>query len=203
MERIPLNFSFKGNRNYVHGSDIYSSILKQMNIQYYGKTLGSIRLSIHTLAFKDCDLIWIGSGKLMDKPDRAVADFMIGLDKVKVAGWLIEIDRPITSRYDYNETRIEALCKVRDQTITIAGKTGYSPIEVAVSMTKQLHNALFPTKDAMWIFTRLELVRALQNSDSSDLAIKHKHNFNNRLTKSEIFSHESPIGHIYFSLVKL
>lgn len=85
----------------------------------------------------------------------------------------------------------------------ITGEAGYSAIEVAVSMAKQLHKALFPSKDAKWIFTRLELVRLLQDNDSSSLAIKHKHNFNNRLTKSEIFFHERSIGYIYFPLVKL
>jgi hypothetical protein len=70
-------------------------------------------------------------------------------------------------------------------------------------MTKQLHNALFDIKAAKWLFTRLELVRTLQDSDSLGLTIEHKHNFNNRLSKSEIFSHEQSIGFIYFSLVKI
>ena len=202
MKHIPLHFSFKGDRNYVHGTDIYTAILKQIDVQYHRKILSSIRLSIHAMAVKNCDLIWVESGELMDKPDQAIADFVIGLDEGKVAGWLIETDRPIQSQYDYDEGRIEALCQVKDQDIMITGKAGYSAIEVAVSMAKQLHKALFPN-DAKWIFTRLELARPLQDSYTSSLLIEHKHNFNNRLTKSEIFFRENSIGHIYFSLVKL
>jgi len=202
MEHIPLHFSFKGNRSYVHGTDIYTAIIMQTNSKYDSKTLLSLRLSIHTMAFKDCDLVWAGSGELTDKPDEVVADFVVGLDKGEIAGWLIESDRPIESRYDYDETRIEALCKVRDQAIMITGKTGYSPIEVIVSMTKQLHNRLFPSKDAKWFFTKLELTRPLQNNDSSRFVIEQKHNFKNRLTKSEILCHREVIGQIYFSLVK-
>ena len=165
--------------------------------------MGSIRLSIHAMAVKDCYLIWVKSGELIDKPDQAVADFVIGLNGGKVAGWLIETDRPIQSRYDYDEGRIEVLCQVKDQDIMITGEAGYSAIEVVVSMAKQLHKALFPSKDAKWIFTRLELARPLQDSDASSLLIEHKHNFNNRLTKSEIFCGEDSIGYIYFSLVNL
>lgn len=62
MKPIPLYFAFKGDRNYVHGTDIYTAILKQTNSKYDGKILGSIRLSIHAMANKDCDLIWVESG---------------------------------------------------------------------------------------------------------------------------------------------
>lgn len=202
MRHIPLHLFFKADLNYIQGADMYTAILKQITTEHPGSILGSITLSMHAMAHKDCDLLLAEPGELTAKPDHAVASFRIDVDKCKVAGWLIETNRPIPRR-DYDEAPIEALCQIRDQCIVITGETGYLAIEVAVSMTSQLHNALFPSNDAKWIFPKLELIRPFQNSDGSSLIIQHKHNFKNRLTKSEIFSHERSIGYIYFSLVKL
>ncbi len=203
MRQIPLHFSFKGKRNYLHGTDIYTTIIKQIESEYNRKISGFINLAIHTMIYKECDLVIKQPGDFFSKPDLAVVNFMIDLGDDKVGGWLVATNRPIQSRYDYDEERIEVLCKVRNQEIIITGETVFLSIEVVVSMTKQLHNALFPSSDAKWFFTKLELIRPLQYTDSSNLIIRHKHNFNNRLTKSEIFSQKRSIGNIYFSLVKL
>ena len=203
MKTIQMIFSYKGQRNYLQGADIYNEIIKQVGRQYYGKMLNGIMLTFHSIAHNDCDLILAESDEIIDKPLQGIANFEVRFDKGKVTGWLIETNRSVNTKTVFEEERIEAVCEIKGQTIILTGETGYTAIEEAVSMTKKLHNCIFPSKNKRWLFTKIDLTRILKDNDASFLSITNNHNFNNRLTKNEIFSHGEPIGYIYFSLVNL
>ncbi len=86
--------------------------------------------------------------------------------------------------------------------ISIRGDAGYLPIEIAVSMTKQLHNSLLNVSTGRWIFTKLDMRRLFRPADALSLTITLKENLYHRLTKSEIMSGSDLLGAIYFSLVR-
>ncbi len=201
MKRIPLEFKFKGNRNYVHGPDMYTIIFEKISSTFPKYKLKSIKLFMHQFASKQCVLNFGTYDEKIDKPKNAVAEVIAVTDNGKIHGWLEETDHLIESKYEFDESRIERLCKMERNKISIEGECGYSPVEVVTSMTKQLHYSLFPSDDK-WVITRIDLKRSFIESDSANLVIENKHNLDNRLTKSEIFSSGELIGYIYFSLVK-
>jgi len=201
MNTISANFKFKGDRNYIHGTDMYNHTLKQLVKAHEFNTSNRVRFSIHSIASRQCQLILGEPGESFSKPNNLIADLVIETPEGPIAAMVVETDQPVTERYPYDEAKIESLCEITDQQIEIKGNSGYTPIEVAVAMNKQLHNHLLPHKDGKWFFTRIDLDRLLKKEHSENLTIVFKHNFNNRLTKSELLFRGESIGNIFFSLV--
>ncbi len=202
MKTIPLTFRFKGHRTYVQGPDLYDGILGAITELHPAETLRQIKLTIHSFADKQGTLILSDPDEVGQKPEQALAEMTVKTEQGKVLAWLLETEQPINESYEFDEARIEALCQINDDEITISGDSGYSAIEVAVSMTKQLHNKLFPVSPEKWIVVGVNLSRVLKPSDGSSLQIKFKQNFNNnKLTKSNLIVDDQNIGHIFFSAV--
>ncbi len=193
---------FKGSRTYLHGTDLYNALCEQVPKLSGLPVQAPTRIVIHRLVTHECDILLGAVGESIEKPELPWAEFTFSTGQGTIAGWMCETDRNVACRYEYAEERIEgksALNEARNE-IAIYEDTGYSPVEVAVAMTKKMHYAMCPTK-AKWLFTRLELKRLLQAPDACSLRIRLEHNFNNRLTKSSLLSDEDVIGHIYFSLL--
>jgi len=201
VQVIPLNLCFKGDRNYLQGADIYNFICENIPNFVIRNIRAPFRLIIHRFAHNQCDMLLSLPEEVVNKPDNFFAELIFSSSRGRISGWLVETERSVTCRNPYNEEKIEKLCIVTDQSIRIKGDSGYSPIEVAVCMTKQLHYILYPSKD-LWIFTRLELNRMFHPNDAHCMQILLKHNFKNLLTKSDISVKSEVIGRIYFSLSK-
>lgn len=193
-----LELCFKGDRDYLHGTDMYNSVVDA--VHRCGVTIIGHRMAIHAIARNQCRLSIAAAGEPVTRPDKLVADFSFDVAAGMVAGFLTESADKVECRYPYDEERICALCSTRGGRIRINGATGYSPIEVIVAMTKHLHHVALKERAAKWAFTKLELSRALCADDATRIQLELVHNFNNRLTKSRIESGGAPLGHIYFSL---
>jgi hypothetical protein len=202
MQRVPVPMCFKGSRTYLHGTDLYNALCEKVPRLSGLPVQAPVRIVIHRLVTHECDILLGAVGESIEKPERPWAEFTFSTDQGMIAGWMCETDRDVACRYEYAEERIEVKSALNDskKEIVIHEDTGYSPVEVAVAMTKKMHNAMCPTK-AKWLFTRLELKRLLQASDAHNLRIRLEHNFNNRLTKSSLLSDGEAIGYIYFSLL--
>ena len=201
MKTIALNFKFKGNRKYVHGPDIYNQMMEHATAVRDLATINRIKLVIHAFASHQCLLMVSDMGESFDKPGNLIADLTLVTSKGNMTAALVETTEPINDTYSFDEGIIEDLCVIKSPSIEIKGDSGYSSIEVAVSMTKQLHNRLFPQKDGKWIVTGYDFTRLLTSEDGKALTVVFKHNFNNRLTKSELSAKGQTLGHIFFSLV--
>ena len=201
MQIIPAQLCFRGQRNYLHGSDIYTAIIQNVLNSGSEKNTSIFRMSIHSFADQQCAIHLCAKEETPAKPENTVVEFFIQSDSENLTGWLAKTEHPVTCRIPYHEDEIQKLCTISGQTITINKDSKYSPVEVAVSMTKQLHQSLYPTEPGKWIGTSRDLHRLLKPNDGSRLQIKLKHNLNHRLTKSSINVSGATIGHIYFSLV--
>lgn len=180
---------------------MYNHTMEQLGKRHEFSNFKRVKLSIHAIATRQCQLILGDPGENFSKPKNLIADLVVETPEGPIAALLVEIDQPVTERYPYNEEKIESLCEIAGQKIEIKEDSGYTAIEVAVAMNKQLHNHLLPPKDRKWFFTRIDLARPLQPEHSENLTIVFKHNFNDRLTKSELISRRKSIGNIFFSLV--
>lgn len=198
MSRIPLEICYKGQRNYIQGGDLYSAIIK-----YLPPDAAPFRLTIHRFATKSCDIVFSETDYTGPLESSLIAEFAYATGSEKRTGRVIETENTIDCRAPFEEEKIEALCTIDkgQNEIIIAGESGFTPIEVVISMAKNLHYSLY-SSEGKWIFVRLDLERLFQPDDRR-LRIGLKHNLNNRLTKSLIESDGIGIGHIFFSLIKV
>lgn len=165
-------------------------------------TIQKFHLGIHRFCNREPDLLLYATQQVSPRPANVVADFSIATADSVSRGVLMESDRPVTRRVPYDEDRILELCKLEQDTISINVDSGFLPIETAVCMTKHLHLSRLPKADGRWIFTKLDLNRLFESSDSSTMRIALKEDLYGRLTKSEISVSGNNIGSIYFSLVR-
>ena len=201
VETIALHPCFKGKRDYVHGTDMYEAITSFVRTRLTAP-IARLQLAIHRFYGHEPDLVWCGAAAAPQRPVEAVVDFSVVSDGKPHFGWLTDTRRPVSCRAPYDEDRMEAYCRFEEDSISIEADSGFLPIEVTVSLTKQLHIRRLPAPAGRWIFTKLDLRRLLETSDAAALTILLKENLYHRLTKSEILSRGESLGFIYFSLVR-
>ena len=202
MRTYELSFKFKGAREYVHGPDIYTAVMNICKSEYGLENISSFKLIMHNFTRNQCRLILDPKG-LPEDVERMVADFSVSVHDKSHHGWVVEDNMMIVDRYEFDESQIKALSVIETHKVSIDGNIGYSPVEVAVSLTKQMHYDLFPDVAGKWIVTRFELDRPFVDLDALQLTVVFEHNSQFRLTKSKLLSNGVAFGHIFFSLVKL
>lgn len=196
----PLKLCFKGSRTYLHGTDVYEEIAALARRELRSDDC-RLQFAIRRFFSAQPDLHWTPAPGAPGRPADAVVDFSVSTPAPGVSGWMSESSRKVDCRVDYDEDLVVARCSYGEDSIAILGETGYRPIEVAVSMTKALHNRQMPAVSGRWIFTKLEMGRLFRPGDARNLSILLRQNLHGRLTKSDIRAGGESIGSIYFSLV--
>lgn len=202
MQLINLNFRYKGGRDYVHGTDMYNTIVEQIMSNNPKLADGAFTMAIHDIVRGQCKLAYSDSADQAPKPENSKVEFSFTSCAARIIGWLVETEEAISERYEYPESEIIRKCAIDGDSVRIDKKTPYTAIEVLVAINKHLHLSTFPDADGKWFFTRLELDRLLRLEDTSNVQLNLVKNMRNRLTKSEIVSNGQKIGHIFFSIVR-
>ena len=206
MDIYDVFFRFKGERDYVHGTDMYQKITEAIQ-KHAGGVMGigaeNLKLTIHDRVRQQCKLVIGKQAMGMQRPDNPKVEFRYSKKTVELIGWFIETADSIEERYGYNEKAITDQCRITQKTVSVRSQTANSAIEVIVAMNKLLHMSLFPEVHGHWFFTRLELKKTIDNVSGMNIKLKLLKNLRNHLTKTLIRIEEQNIGHIYFSLVKL
>jgi len=162
-----------------------------------------LKLTIRRMARTQLEIHICDPGEAQDKPGNAAVDFSFSVGGKPVAGWLVEIGRPVTGRKDYDEAMIRSRCSISEKTITLAGTLDFEPIEIISSMATHINTLTAPPIGARkWVFTRLDLTRPLGPADSGDVEVKIVQSMGGILTKSAVSLTGKPIGSIYFSLAE-
>lgn len=197
MIEYDLDLKFKGGRDYLHGTDIFSSTLNCLSA-HYGK-IKDIDFAFHRQAHKQLKLV------LSDSPlqDGAVSVCSFSIDGIRKRAGLYETQYAVTERYPYPEDEI-----VNSMDIDIVGRKGelqgevvYSDIEIWVAMTKALHYRVFPHLKGKWFFVRGRFHEYTLSSVAKRREIVIASSFNDKLTRSEAMQDGVKLGEIYFSIV--
>lgn len=199
-----IAFKFKGERDYVHGTDIYTSIantLVNTSTQPLPASFTQFRLAIRKPGRHACRLDISPVGGADGKPDNAVVEFRFCCGEKMYQGWLSESDSPVAERYSYCEKKAIAGCTVSGETVSLRNCAEYSTIENLVAATKYLHATLFPDACGKWFFSRLDLPQLLPSQTNQPLSISLNQSLGKRLTRSDMQMNGQSIGSIYFSLV--
>lgn len=160
MDKL-LKLSYKGSRNYLHGSDFFNTLMDIAN-ELMGNSDSFVeRLLFRGYARKACKLTDI-------KPNDT--DVVIGqvrymnpLDKSHVSLWLVETDKLITGKYPFDETIILSESELYEdkRSIVLPKRSIYSPIEDVIVLTKRLNNTISPLPSGNWLFGQLDLSEPL------------------------------------------
>lgn len=202
VQKFTLDFCFKGNRNYINGTDIYCHISNLISKLYQEIDLKELNMSIQKFSNKNNDITVSDPEENLVYPDGFTARFSINSSRGKISGFLTETNKEVSCRCAYNEDNIYKQCIVDNHHVNFNGETVYSTIEVVVAMTKYLHMQIFKDEcKGKWIFSKLEVNRLFNETDKENLSIELIKNIGYKLTKSQIISNDQVLGYIYFSLV--
>lgn len=201
MKLLPVRFQFRGNRNYIQGSDIYNEMLHQLATVYDVDHFSAFRLSVHSIVSRHCNIALCPDEDTRRSFASFQAEMRFTVDNNVLTALLLHGDQPVIDRKEYDEEPIRRLCTIEEKIIKITGFSGYTPIEVAISMTKQLHERLVDCTALKPWFTKIELTRPFIPGDLEAMEIHYQHNFSNKFTKSAIYSGTLLVGHMYFSLI--
>jgi hypothetical protein len=185
-------FSFKGNRNYVHGPDIFNA-LKDM---FYSLNPTQIDIRFNGMSSKSLII------KSDAEPSLAKVNVSFVVSGREQRYFLVEGDKEISSRTIYDEQSIVD-SSILDQTNTEVRQTKvtkYTFIENAVALNKLLLSSVLTGKKGKWLFTRIELKNFVD--DASLVVLKLVKNSNYRIVKSDIHVRNVIVGSIYFSLLQ-
>ena len=187
-----LNFCFKGNRNYIHGTDIVKGLYELFPLDKIQK----VDLKFNGIASTNLELV---SGDTADEPKVNIRVTKAGQD---AHYQLIENGENIDCRYEYDEEALIEKCELdlANKKIHIKAVTGYTLYENFVAMNKHLLQSLFSDVKGKWYFTRLEQSKFIP--DDALITVQLIKNFNFRLTKSDILLGDEIIGSVYFTMVK-
>lgn len=198
LATYPLDIPLKGGRTYVRGADIYTEIAENLLLSW--PTLrGRCKLAFHRMPRRMLEFVAGEVSEIPGSPEGCIADFSFSGLNLLVAGWVLERDIPIASAIAYDEDALMGDISIEGKTIRPSGARVCHPIDLAVVLTKTLHNRIRPPASGKWIFTRLDLHRPLLASDSHAMSISLERELGNRLTRSNIVISGEPIGSIYFS----
>ena len=203
MNKDILTFSFKGNRTYVHGTDICAALNDYIAVHIGINDVRNFDVFFHKIIHKNLKLEVVKNTDVIEKEQAAAtATFMKNDERYVLL--LSESDPEITRRTEYPEELITNACNVyaERKSIALAEPLDFTVFEILIPMTKALHQTLFPDVKGKWFFTRLQTARLLATREPYKMiTIKHLNNFKYKLTKNEITINDKTVGNIFFSLV--
>ncbi len=191
-----LKLQFKGDRNYLHGSDIYNETLTWLQLNR--GNVQSIDFSFHLKASRRLFAI-IG---VLPEGIYPVAICFFTANGVREQLYVVETELDVIGRYQYPEEEISKQMEIDLLTrqCVLRGDFAHTDIELWVTMAKTLHNKVFPLISGKWWFVRARHPRYESRSQNLKRTLCIVSNFNNKLTRSEVYLGDLVAGEIYFAV---
>jgi len=188
---------FKGDRKYLHGTDIYNNTLQWLITQR--QDIHDIDFAFHRLAVRQLRLTLEILPKGVDP--IAVCSFTSIEKRERI--YIYEYDQVVEDSYRFQEDEIVSLTKfdLISRSAILSSISIFSDIEVWVSMTKALHYHVFSKSKGKWLFVRGKFNKYMIQSATGERKIIIAASFNDKLTRTELLIDGAKVGDIYFSIV--
>lgn len=200
MENFDLQFKFKGGRRYVHGTDIYTTVVEKLK---GGLDIVDIDLSFHKIITSQLkgELLPADVKSGNTESPAAIFKFKTARSETFIVR-LFETGKAVTDEYPYDEDTIvdAAVTDPEGKNIELSTPLPYRTIEKVVALNKGLLNKLF-TDSGKWYFTRITAFKDIETEQLSTIKITLEKNIGSKITKSLIEFDNRPVGYIYFSKV--
>ncbi len=192
----PLLLSYKGNREYLQGGDIFNA-LSDLATELAGSADAFIeRITFRRFARLSCN---VSTEPPLD-PSHIVSQARLRVPgSASVDVWLVETANPVTSRSPFNEAQLLAHASIGPdgRSARLPDRAGYSPIEEVIALTKYLNTAVSPEVNGKWIFGQLDLAEPFA-TNYRVLEIRMKSLVGGRFSVNEILTDGRSIGSIRF-----
>jgi len=189
-----LDLSYKGERDYLHGSDIIPELLKKV-----GKVESVVfqfhRIIKHPIKAFYVDEQNLNSFRRENKVCAIVSFLSIKSAKRKIIALMEDEDMEVTSRQNYDENEVVSSSIFIGQIITQRCGHKFSFFERIVALNKKLLNEI--TGKSEWLFVRLDLERYPLDPDS--INIEFISEIGGSIFKSNVSSNGTILGSIFFS----
>lgn len=188
---------------YIHGTDMLNAVWRATAAQTGAVEIRHLNFMINrmTLHNLQLELELGGQHPAVTEVLPPVATLSFEAAGAPWHGTLVEEPGEPVGRYPYDEESIVARCRVNpeDRSIVLPGEPLFTPIEMVVSMTKALHQALFPNASGRWVFCRWESEYWPLAAPLADLSVMLTQALGTRLTKSAVVFSGERVGWVYFS----
>lgn len=190
--RVPLDLKFKGNRTYLHGTDMLDTVLALC------PALENFSVRIQKIATRQLAAMVIGGSESPRTEMTAIVRGRIG-DRDIVVGLAETDDQVPPGRYAYDDAQVveKAEIDVQSQTAGMPGRKDFSTIEQCVALQKALLVGCFADPAIHWYFTRLEVSRLPTEFDVLSLRLTQA--LGKNLVRSSVAIDGTELGNIFFS----
>lgn len=187
-----IGLEFKGNRNYLHGSDIYNSIDKIAKERFDGWVSS---ITFRSIAKNQLELVW---EKPLDKNNVCVTGKITDKVLVKHDFWLVDTNSSIQNRYEFNEKLItdSSLVNLEKREVQLSYHTQYTPVEEIIALTKQLNYTITPVVLGKWLFSQLDITERLNNNGNFKILMRSL--LAGKFSINEIYISDKLVGTIRF-----
>lgn len=198
MKETLLDLRFKGERDYLHGTDMFNETVGLLQSASNGHLLRDIDFSIHHIARSQLKLTM----QAIEGVEAAAICTYAG-NEGRQRAYLFETGQPVIERYPYPEDEIVASMEVdmASRRGILKDQPPYSNIEVWVAMTKALHYKVFPELSGKWMFVRCRMPDYTRQTTAAEHMLVIASLFNNRLTRSEVLLDGTKAADLFFSIV--
>lgn len=186
-----IQFPFKGDRTYVHGTSLLSFLIKKS--QDTGIQTGRIDVSFKNMIHNPTCIL---HQRTATKEDSVSAK-ITGPSAEILNFCITEASSPSTpSKVIFDEVKITTGATIKDKRIIQDPIHHPDMIEVMVALCKKMHQECID-KTKKWVFSRYDGIFPIPHSHHIEIAIKKQ--IGTRLTCSTIHINGELIGNIYFS----
>ncbi len=187
-----LEFEFKGDRKYVHGTDMINKFLD--TVQGYN----SLSIQIRKITTKNLYVVEASNNLPL------VANISLNVEGGSIEKYyLVESDQDAKGRYSYNEEKLVESAEIdsESEVATIKYSNTYSLVENIVALHKKLVNQII-SSDVKWLFVELKLnLSSLELLKGDLIAIRIKRKLGFKLVESIISINKVDLGVIRFSSI--
>lgn len=193
LDPIALELPYKGNRQYLHGTDIFNAVVALTKPRH------AVSFRFHRVMRHPIELVPVDILAKVGR-DSAGCYVLSELDETRKI-WLFR-DAParkVTRRVPYDEADVVADAAHRVDGIESPGPSPYSFIERSVALNKAMLMKRGDTAGG-WLFTQLDLTRVPAEPRSIELRLTGF--LGTKMAKSAIVCDGDPIGHMTFWSVR-
>lgn len=186
-----IKFVFKGNRDYVHGTSLFNSLVHAARER--GCSYGRINVSFKKMIRSPLCLL---EQREPTANDTVVAK-ILGPAGRELSLVLNEVsEEGVVERQEFDESKVCHGAVVGDNRITQIRPHHENLIELLVSLCKRMHQECLDTSKK-WVFSRYDGQFPIPEPEKVELAITKR--VGTRLTCSDVFVNDKQIGNVYFS----
>ncbi|WP_130357113.1 hypothetical protein [Pigmentiphaga kullae] len=156
--KIPLDLTFKGNRHYIQGGDLFNSAEAVIQAFFKSEKAYINRLSFTRFAYNQCDLL-IGD---IPSPEEKIGEGSLTLpDGETRLFYLCEKSTKLLERRPYDEESMVAPATYEDRSAMLLAPLPYTSIEAVIALTKVLSYRLNEPAQGKWVFGKIDLQQKL------------------------------------------